>query len=583
MKLKFGATLRIYWQHMREYPWAVVFVIIGITIALSTELYRPLIYKQVIDSLVTDDRSDITYLLSLIYTLVAIGGLNWLGWRMAMYGDIFLVSRVMTNLLNTCYSYIQNHSYSFFSNTFVGSLVRKVNRYSKAYEVITDQIVWNIWPTVFSVIFVLVVLYRRHWLLSLILFVWIIIYLIFNYFFIRYKIPFDIARAETDSETSAHLADTITNNMNVKLFGNLGREVKTYRKITQKLRDLRYKGWSLDSLAESIQAGLMWMLEIGILYAAVRYWQAGYLTVGDFGLIQAYLIRIFTQLWSVGRYVRKLYENLAEAEEMTEVLVTPHEIIDRADAGKLVVSKGIINFDHVDFGYPNQKKIFDDFTLTIAGGERVALVGPSGGGKSTITKLLFRFYDLNSGTIRIDDQNIAAVTQDSLRDNLALVPQDPILFHRSLIENIRYARPEATNAEVVRAAKLAHCHEFIERFPEKYETYVGERGVKLSGGERQRVAIARAILKDAPILVLDEATSSLDSESEFFIQDALRKLMKQRTTIVIAHRLSTIMQMDRILVIEKGKIIEEGKHEELVKAKQGTYQRLWQIQAGGFS
>ena len=215
-------------------------------------------------------------------------------------------------------------------------------------------------------------------------------------------------------------------------------------------------------------------------------------------------------------------------------------------------------------------------------GERVALIGPSGGGKTTIVKLLFRFFDLQGGKILIDGLNIALVTQDSLRANLSLVPQDPILFHRSLYDNIAYARPQASKQEVYEAARFAHADEFIRKFSQGYETFVGERGVKLSGGERQRVAIARAILKNAPVLVLDEATSSLDSESELLIQDALKNLMKGKTTIVIAHRLSTIMQMDRIIVIDNGKVVEEGKHKELLKAKQGVYQKLWEIQAGGF-
>jgi ABC-type multidrug transport system fused ATPase/permease subunit len=274
---------------------------------------------------------------------------------------------------------------------------------------------------------------------------------------------------------------------------------------------------------------------------------------------------------------------VADANEMTEILHTPHEIQDAPGALKLKVAKGQIEMKDVTFSYETNAPVFKKFNLLISAGQRAAIIGPSGGGKSTIVKLLLRFVDIQGGEILIDGQNISKVTQESLRANIALVPQEPILFHRSLMENIRYGKAGAGDKEVIAAAKLAHADEFISKFKEGYKTYVGERGVKLSGGERQRVAIARAILKNAPILVLDEATSSLDSESEHFIQDALKNLMKGKTVIVIAHRLSTIMQMDRIIVLENGVITESGKHEELLKAREGTYQRLWHIQAGGFS
>jgi len=269
---------------------------------------------------------------------------------------------------------------------------------------------------------------------------------------------------------------------------------------------------------------------------------------------------------------------------MTEILLTPHEIIDREDTQKLTVKEGGIEYKDVTFGYPDQKPVFKNFSLKIKPGERVAIIGPSGGGKSTIISLLLQFNNINKGSISIDGQNIAEITQGSLRNSIGQVPQDPILFHRTLTENIRYGKHTATNKDIMRIAKFAHCHKFISKFPEQYQTYVGERGVKLSGGERQRVAMARAMLENAPILVLDEATSSLDSESEseMFIQDTLDTLIQGKTTIVIAHRLSTIIKMDRIIVIENGKITEEGKHEKLLKIKNGTYQKLWSIQAGGF-
>ncbi|HEV8601679.1 MAG TPA: ABC transporter ATP-binding protein, partial [Patescibacteria group bacterium] len=370
---------------------------------------------------------------------------------------------------------------------------------------------------------------------------------------------------------------------NLKLFGGFGFESKSFKQLTLKQFKVRKWVWDLSSINEAVQGGLFVLLEFILLFMAVKFWQQGKLTLGDFALLEGFMVQMFGQLWDMGKHIKNIYSRLGDAEEMTTILTTEHEIKDAVGATELTVPKGQIEFLNVTFGYHNKRNVFDHFNLTIKAGERVALIGPSGGGKTTVVKLLFRFFDIQGGKITIDGQDISQVSQESLRAGLALVPQEPILFHRSLYDNIAYGNPGAAKEDVIRAAKLAHCHEFITKFPEQYETFVGERGVKLSGGERQRVAIARAILKNAPILVLDEATSSLDSESEFYIQDALKNLMINKTTIVIAHRLSTIMQMDRIIVIDKGKVTEEGKHAELLKVNQGTYQKLWHIQAGGFT
>ena len=313
---------------------------------------------------------------------------------------------------------------------------------------------------------------------------------------------------------------------------------------------------------------------------SVRYWLKGILTLGDFVLLRSYLSQLTEQVRSMGGNVRRIYEAMADANEMTEILLTPHEVVDEKRAAVLTVPKGVVEFRNVQFSYiGGSNLVLQDFSLKTRPGERVGIVGPSGGGKSTVLKLLVRLHDVNSGAILIDHQDIAVVTQASLHRNIAYVPQEPILFHRSLMENIRYSKPAATDEEVIQAAKLAHCHEFISNFPAGYQTLVGERGVKLSGGERQRVAIARAILMDAPILVLDEATSSLDSESEVYIQDSLAKLVIGRTVIAVAHRLSTIRKMDRIVVVKDGHIIEEGSHDLLVKIENGLYQRLWNLQS----
>jgi ABC-type multidrug transport system fused ATPase/permease subunit len=339
--------------------------------------------------------------------------------------------------------------------------------------------------------------------------------------------------------------------------------------------------WNTDEMIWTIQDALIVGINIAVLWGTLVLWQRGLFTVGDFVLVQSYLLGLFNQLTSINRNMRRCYDAIADASEMIEIIKMPHDVVDVPGAAKLAVNDGKIVFDDVGFSYPNGSAALTRFDLTIAGGEKLAFVGPSGAGKTTITKLLLRFYDVTDGAIKIDGQNIAAVTQDSLRNAIAFVPQEPILFHRTLMENIRYGRRDATDDEVFAAAHAAHCDKFIGSLSEGYGTLVGERGVKLSGGERQRVAIARAILKNAPILVLDEATSSLDSESEALIQDALQTLMQDKTTIVIAHRLSTIMKMDRIVVIEDGGIAAEGSHHELLE-QGGLYKKLWSIQAGGF-
>ncbi len=572
-------TLRIFWQHATRYPGLLFLLTASILGALTADILVPFLYKDLFNQL--SGSADYPVLISIVWKILILQLVVWSFWRVATFTNNYFQPQVMRDLVNTCFKYLHDHSYRFFTNNFAGSLVKKVSRYERAFEDIADQIFWNMTPAIYKVGMILVILYFVQPVLSAVLLVWSVLYWWFSIAFARYKLKYDIENAAMDTKVGGRLADTITNNINIKLFGGTDRELSSFKKLTNQLYEIRKWTWDLGSINEAVQGGLMITLELATLYVAIRLWRTGVLTIGDFALLQAYLIQIFARLWDLGRHIKNFYSRLGDAQEMTEILLTQHEIQDKAEAFELQVKQGLIEFRDVEFGY-DQRKIFNKFNLSIKAGEKVALIGPSGGGKTTFVKVLFRFFDLQRGKVLIDGQNIADVTQESLRANLALVPQEPILFHRSLYDNIAYARPQAAREEVMQAAKLAHCHEFIQGFPEKYETFVGERGVKLSGGERQRVAIARAILKNALILVLDEATSSLDSESEMLIQDALKNLMRNKTTIVIAHRLSTIMQMDRIVVVDEGRIVEEGKHKELIKAKQGLYQKLWEIQAGGF-
>lgn len=581
MKNNIRKTLGYYYKEAVRQKFTGSLMFVCVVLAVLAGVIIPLYYKQFFDILAGSSRSATT-LFKILWYIAAFEVVRWIFWRAAFFSANEFFSRSMANLTNLCYRHMHKHSFKFFNNNFVGSLVKRVNYFIRAFENIFDRITWDILPLLVEMTFVLVVLFKLNIILGVAAAGWVTLFLLFNWFFSSYKVKFDLQRSAAETKSTAHLADTITNHTNVKLFVGYKREVESFGFLVDIVRRLRRFTWTIDNIFESVQGALSAGIDILLLYIAIRLWQKGSITVGDFVLIQSYVMTIVGRVWSFGRLIRNVYTDLADAAEMTDILEMPHEIVDLPSATNLIVEKGVIEFNNVDFYYHETRKIFSGFNLKIKPREKVALVGPSGAGKSTVVKLLLRQHDISAGSITIDGQAISHVTQESLWSAMSMVPQEPLLFHRTLMENIRYGKPDATDEEVIAAAKLAHCHEFIDGFPEKYKTYVGERGVKLSGGERQRVAIARSILRNAPILVLDEATSSLDSESEHLIQDALNTLMQNKTVIVIAHRLSTIMKMDRIIVVDKGMVTEEGTHDELLTNTKGMYYKLWQIQAGGF-
>jgi ATP-binding cassette subfamily B protein len=577
-------TFLYFFKKFKNYKVLTAITVIAIIIAVFSTMSWAIIFRDFINQLSLElPRAEIAKgLFATLFLIMFVEIIELIGWRVSAYVNNYIQPRIMADIMNECFDFLQNQSYRFFSNNFTGALVKKVNRLASSFQVIIDKILWDILPLVLKIGIIITVLTYLHPTLGIALSIWCVVFMILNYLFSIYKLKFDYERSKSDSLVTGQLSDAITNATTIKLFANKKFENKQFQKTTHQWFKKWKKSWDITSHIEGFQTVLMIILEFVIIYNAINLWVAGKIQVGDFFIIQVYLLEAMQILWNFGRVIRDIYERLADAAEMTTILQEPTEIIDKENAKKLKIKSGKIEFNNVGFSYNKNRKVIENLSFKIKPSEKVAIIGPSGGGKSTIIKLILRLFEIKSGQILIDDKCIQDITQDSLRSQITLVPQDPILFHRTLFENIRYGNLKATKKEVEAAAKLAYCHEFIQNFPQKYNTLVGERGIKLSGGERQRIAIARAILTNAPILILDEATSSLDSESEHLIQKALQNLLKNKTAIIIAHRLSTIQNVDRILVIKNGKIIEQGSHAEIVNKQGGTYKKLWNLQVGGY-
>jgi len=549
---------------------------VGLVIA---DTFIPVQIKQIIDYLTTNQaagiiESDLWWLLFILTSFYVSYNIAFRISDFALYKS---QDPILKDLHDRSFARLTEHSYQFFSDNFAGSLVAKTKRLTRSFEVIANEIFYGIGPAVLNVITTVVVFGLQNiWLLIFFL-TWLLFYLAITLFFVIYQNPYQLKRAEADSKVTASLADAISNILTIKVFSGRREEMKNFEAVTTDELFHRLRSEKIFIIQIGVQSFIFSVLEIVGMYVAVLLWSKGEISIGAIVLIQLFFANIFSHLWKLGRSISKFTEALADASEMIEILDKPIEVVDPSSKSEFNIKLGEIHFQQVLFAYKENNPVFKDFSLIIKPGQKVGLVGPSGCGKSTLVKLLLRFVDVDAGDILIDGQNIKAVTQDDLRRAIAYVPQDPSLFHRTLLENIKYGKPEATMEEVIEAAKKAHAHEFISELPKGYDTLVGERGVKLSGGERQRVAIARAILKRAPIIILDEATSSLDTESERFIKEAFDELIKGRTTIVIAHRLSTIQKMDRIIVMDKGKIVEDGNHQELIKNEE-IYHRFWQYQ-----
>jgi ATP-binding cassette subfamily B protein len=579
-------TFRIYWQHMRRRRLQLN-LILGLTIinVIADQFLSPLLLAVTFDKLGAGHGHlnfwhDFGWIL-LLYALIKI--VATLLWRVIIWILWGFEVEIGRELAMRCFNYLTNQSYEFHSNHFAGALVSQTTKFVHAFEALFDQFSFSIWTNIIAFVATAVILAPRAPLYVAVFILCSIIYIIGLVLRRHIQQPFNDRTARAQSEQTAQLADTLTNLQTIKTFAHEKYEAQRFDRYTARTQASEYATRKVNNTNDLIFSGInnsmSWLALFFGIYVVVN----NHAQVGTLYLITTYTINLLNRLWDLNNNMRNITRSLGDARDMTEMLEQETDVKDPANPEKDNISRGEVRFDKVTFAYPENEEdaLFDSLSLKIKPGEKVGLVGPSGGGKTTITKLLLRFMDIQNGEIKIDNQDISKITQADLRSHIAYVSQEPILFHRSLAENIGYGNQEADQQAIEGVAKLAHAHEFISQLPKGYETLVGERGVKLSGGQRQRVAIARAMLKNAPILVLDEATSALDSESEVLIQDALWKLMENRTAIVIAHRLSTIQKMDRIIVLEDGKVVEEGSHKELL-GENGVYARLWTHQSGGF-
>ena len=488
----------------------------------------------------------------------------------------------MEEMVNDAFVRVQSFSADWHADAFAGATVRKVSRAMWGYDQASDALTLVLGPA-FLVLFGLSLMMFLRWpIVGVFSLLTVIAYVTSNVLLTTlYVRPANLRSNALDSHIGASLADAVSSNPTVKAFGAEAREEALFAGVMQAWRKAALVTWNRFINVWLIQNLMLVLLQAGLTGLLVKMWSDGKATAGDVAFAITAFMLMNGYLKNVGEQIRMLQKSLDDTEDVAGYMNQHPAVADLTDARQFRPGDGQVVFDHVTFAYANAAEpTYRDFSLAIAPGERVALVGPTGAGKSTFVKLIQRLYDLQAGRILVDGQDIAGVSQGSLRRSIAVVPQDPALFHRTIGENIAYGRPGATQDEIVAAAKRARAHDFIARLPKGYDTLVGERGVKLSGGERQRVAIARAFLVDASILVLDEATSSLDVETEAQVQAATEALMAGRTTIVIAHRLSTIRSADRILVFQDGRVIEEGRHGDLV-ARGGAYARLHATAGGG--
>lgn len=580
----FRSVLGFTFSHWRRQPWRLSLVMGGFLLSTFAEVLAPLYSGRLVDAVASGGAADEaawSAAMAAFFALVALALSGLVVRNLAFMGLVELTLKMMSDIAADAFHRVQRFSTDWHANSFAGSTVRKVTRGMWALDLLNDTILIALLPSVAMLVGSTLLLGWFWPLMGLVIAVGSVVFIMVTATLsLAYVAPAARLANSWDTRLGGSLADAVSCNAVVKGFGAETREETRLAKVVAKWRARTSRTWVRGTINGGVQGVMLLVLRTAVIGLSLMLWAWGQASAGDVAFVLTSFFVLQGYLRDIGTHIRNLQRSINDMEEMVDFQSQPLGIVDRPGAQPIRIKQGAISFDNVTFHYGSHRlPLYRDFSVDIAAGERVGLVGHSGSGKTTFVKLIQRLYDVSGGRIVIDGQDISQVRQASLRAQIAIVQQEPILFHRSLAENIAYARPNATQAEIEHAAKLASAHDFITSLPKGYGTLVGERGVKLSGGERQRVAIARAFLADARILILDEATSSLDSESEVLIQQAMERLMVGRTTLVIAHRLSTVRALDRLLVFDRGKIVEEGSHDELIRLKGGIYRRLFERQA----
>lgn len=572
------------WRYISYYRWTVITMFGCIFVWALNESIFPYFVKLMVDRTQSFKPEELS--LWQVFSFPIIGILStWICMEIAMriagVVEVYFYPKLRAHMRSDVFEFIKYHSHDYFTSQLAGSIGSKIADIPKSSQYIIEHLYWHVGAISMAFFLSMIIVAQVSFIFMGLLLLWCAVHMGVTLYYLKETNQKMSAYYESTAKLNGETVDVITNAITMTLFARAPFETKRIKHFQgNEIRSSQVASWCMQKVNffRGI-AGLGFIF--AMVYLLLNGWNDGWITPGDFPLIAMTSFNLMGMIWQLSMAMLDMARDVGTLKGALSLLETPHSVVDNPNAKALQVSQGMIEFKGVSFGYRKNDQLFNDLSLEIRASEKIGLVGFSGSGKTTLVNLILRSYDIRKGKILIDNQPISEVTQASLRQQIALIPQDPSLFHRSILENIRYGKIDASDEEVMIAAQKAHCDDFIRNLEHGYDTVVGERGLKLSGGQRQRIAIARAILKDAPILILDEATSALDSVTEKLIQDSLNDLMKNRTTIVVAHRLSTLKTMDRIIVFDHGKVVEDGNQQELLR-KKGYFAHMWALQQEGF-